>query len=326
MINFRQILPKYGISSLVVKLKDKAFQKFWTRNCVADMTNAAVFVNTKSRGYYYLIRRFIFNKFVKKRNLKVFYVQSIDEIVKYAKKYDPIIIASGDGFFAGVMASPMLNKKTIGFFPMGAGNAAFPFFYNSMFTTSLLGNFNFYVEEIDILEVELDNSKIEALFVSIGLDAEWVRLNPPRSRNGLRDFFVGTVKSIPEAESSFPLNCEVDGKQHFWKHTINLTLGKLPFYGLGVRSLPYGVHHSDGKVYGLLCKGIAKMQLNKLVRLGTIISNALGFSDPALVKLKGSSFKISSENNLPVQAAGEFIGYSKRISVKVKRKQKVLIA
>jgi len=325
----RHIIPKFSLLSLPSKIRNYFISTFWHRGKRPyDISKGIIFVNKRSRGYFSPFRRLIFKCFVRKRGLPARYITSMDEIVnsKEAKKAKCIFIASGDGFFDGVMSHPFFNKKTLGFFPMGAGNAVFPFLYKMKTLLSLCTEFDYYQTEIDVFKLICDGHEVETTWLSIGFDAEFIRLNPPRSKNGLVDYSKAALKSVTGAKSRFEFEVRVDRKHFHWKHGVNITLGKFPFYGFRIRSLPYTIKAADGNVYGMVCKSLIKNPFTKVLRVVTMASTMIGMYHPSLKKLIGKKIVIESPEPLPIQVAGDFFGHSKRISVEVKRKQKLLIA
>jgi len=325
----RQIIPKIDLPDLQSKIKEFINKNLWhIPRRPYDISNAVVFVNKRARGYYSPIRRYILRCFIKKRGIPAIHISSIAEITKSkeAKKAKCIFIASGDGFFDGVLSHSFFNNKTIGFFPMGAGNAVFPFLYKMKTFFSLCSNFKYYETKVDVLKLKYGNKEMETTWLSIGLDAEFIRLHPPRSKNGLVDYSKAVLSSMHSAKSRFEFKVKSGKKKFHWKNGVSITLGKFPFYGFGVRSLPYNININDGYVYGLVCKSLTKNPFSKALRVVAFAHTMAGVYHPSLKSLKAKQITIESSVPLPIQVAGDFLGYSKKISVEVKRKQKLLIA
>ena len=85
------------------------------------------------------------------------------------------------------------------------------------------------------------------------------------------------------------------------------------------------VHPRDGNVYALACVNTHSKIFNKPLRLWALLTTTLGFNRSPLLPLKGKTFEISSEKEFPIHAGGEYLGKTKRLRVKVIRKQKVLV-
>ena len=81
-----------------------------------------------------------------------------------------------------------------------------------------------------------------------------------------------------------------------------------------------------GLVYGMVCKSLTKNPFSKALRVIALAHTMTGVYHPSLKSLKARKITIESGVPLPIQVAGDFLGYSKKISVEVKRKQKLLIA
>ena len=109
------------------------------------------------------------------------------------------------------------------------------------------------------------------------------------------------------------------------ENCVNFTLGKIPYIGYGIRALPGNVEPDDGNVYGSACINSHSLFLNKPVRLWGLILGTLGLNRPPLFSFKAKKFEIKSEVPFPVQAGGEFLGYTHWVKIKVKRQQKVLV-
>ena len=67
------------------------------------------------------------------------------------------------------------------------------------------------------------------------------------------------------------------------------------------------------------------MFFNKMVRLWALALAAFGMEKNPLLSLKGRKFTVRSEVPFPIQAGGDFLGFTHWVKVRVKRKQKVLV-
>jgi len=94
----------------------------------------AILANKKAGGYKNGYRRRLLEKFAKKRNAPIFFfpMNRKDMLIgseEKVKDYDQVVIAGGDGSFDSALNHTPLNHKTLGFFPLGAGNALYAYFY-----------------------------------------------------------------------------------------------------------------------------------------------------------------------------------------------------
>ncbi|MBI4983475.1 hypothetical protein HZC32_02425, partial [Candidatus Woesearchaeota archaeon] len=166
--------------------------------------------------------------------------------------------------------------------------------------------------------------KRETFFLSVGVDAEVIQLSKERTLSGFFDYVKGSWKAVWRARADYDFNLTMDGKELRWENCVTVTLGKVPYYGYNFRSIVHS-HPDDGKVYG---EGVVNKHsplLNKWLRLWCLVLTSLGLEYPPLFPLCGKQIIIRSEVPFPIQAGGDFLGYSQYLKVRVKRKQKVLV-
>jgi diacylglycerol kinase family enzyme len=327
IISINGIKSKLSLSKPITQINTKLLKKLWQKDKkIIDVSGATIFVNTLSRGHFSMFRRHILKKFVEKNNLNIQYVTTIDQITSsdIAKKSKIIFIASGDGFFDGVLGNSFFNNKSLGFFPLGVGNAVFPFFYKKKIYCSLLKKIKFYQSEIDIIQIKLNDKNLETLGTSIGLDAEFMKHHPQRTKLGWVDYIKGGILTFALAKNNYKLTISVDNKKQKITKIVNITLGKLPYYGFKVRCLPYRVNPSNGLIYSVVCKSIFRTHINKILRAISFLSILFNLYNPVLKNIHGEKFIIKSNSVFPIQSGGEFLGYFKKAEITVKRKQKFL--
>jgi CDP-diacylglycerol---glycerol-3-phosphate 3-phosphatidyltransferase len=294
-----------------------------------EKENMIILANKKSRGFHDGYRRHLLRLFARRRKAKITYLpirgDMFKEVGKKIKGKDHIIIAGGDGSFESALNNKKLHKKVLGFFPLGAGNAFYSYFYKGKRFEYLRSRFPFHEVELDIMELEWDKGKCETLFVNIGSDAEVIRLSSKRTQHGFRDYLKGTLMAIVKVRASYNLNYSIDGKKFIHNNTVSVTLAKVPYLGFAIRSLIGRVHPDDGLVYGLACVNSHQTFLNKLVRIWGLVLGMFNIAKAPLMPMRGKNILIKSDIPFPIQAGGEFLGYTKWIKINVKRKQKVLM-
>ncbi len=288
-----------------------------------------ILANKRSRGYKDGYRRHLLHVFAKRRKAPIYFLSEkanlFDNLSEQIKKADQIIIAGGDGTFESALNNPLLQKKSLGFFPLGAGNAYYSYFYKGKRFEYLRSRFPFYEIKLDLLELSWLGRKKLTTFLTVGIDSEVMRLSSRRTQNGFFDYIYGCWKTIWNSRSGGSIRCIVDKKEYFWPNCINLALGKIPYYGFSLRSLLNKVHPGDRLVYGLAVINTHSAILNKSLRLWALILSALGINKSPLFPLAGKKIIVSSDKEFPLQAGGEFLGYTSKISVMVKRSQKMLV-
>ena len=292
-----------------------------------EKEHLAILANRRSRGYKSRYRRRLLRLFAERRNAPIFYLPNKKDMFQNnkVKAEKQVIIAGGDGSFEGALNYKPFWKKSLGFFPLGAGNSFYSYFYKGKRFEYLRSRFQFHEIDLDVLELEWDKGKSQTLFLSIGIDSEVTKQSDHRTRHGLRDYIAASWKAMVNSKANFNLNCTVDGKKYEWENCVNLTIGKVPYYGFGVRSLLGQVKPDDGQISGLVCVNTHSILLNKTLRLWSLVLAALNLPKAPLFPLKGREFIVESDVPFPLQAGGEFLGYSKFVKVTVKRKQKVLV-
>src|SRR3989344_296132 len=289
-----------------------------------------ILANKKSGGYKNVYRRRLLNVFSKKRNAPIIYLPENKNmyfgIDAKIRKYKEVVIAGGDGSFEGALNTPALQQKSLGFFPLGAGNSYYSYFYKGKRFEYLRSRFTFQEVLLDILELEWDKGKVETTFLGIGVDAEVARRIKDKKHHTFSDYFMSSTKiAFSDYKVHYDLECEADGKKYRWKNAINLIIGKVPYIGFGLRSVVGEVDDADGYILGTACVSSHSPFFNKALRLWAIVLTQMGLEKPPLVSLKGKVFTIRSKEPFPLQAGGEFLGYTSYARVRVKRQQKVLM-
>jgi CDP-diacylglycerol--glycerol-3-phosphate 3-phosphatidyltransferase len=294
-----------------------------------DEESMLLLANNRARGFKDKYRRRLLDIFSRRRNLNTIYLPNNKDMFNGLKinfeEVKQIIVAGGDGTFESALNNPLLHKKSLGFFPLGGGNAFYSYFYKGKRFEYLRSRFNFRETEIDVIELEYEHGKRETLFFGIGADAEVMRLGKGRTTGGLRDYIKGCLFAIIKGKAKYNFTVNIDGKEKIWKNAVNINCGKIQYYGYGIRSLLSKVKKDDNYVYGIGIINKHNSYLNKLIRIWALILTITNTNCPPLVPFRGKNIVIKSDEPFPIQAGGEFLGYSKWIKLKIKRKQKVLV-
>lgn len=289
-----------------------------------------ILANRQSRGFKDRYRRHLLRRFAKRRHAEIIYLPKdenlFQEIPDLVKKYKHIIIAGGDGTFEAALNNPFFQSKILGFFPLGAGNAYYSYFYKGKRFEYLRNRFPFREILLDIVEIESDHGKRQTTFFGLGIDATVMHLaRKERSQHGFLDYFIAGTKAALTAPASYDIQCDIDGQKYFWKNLINFNLGKIPYYGFGIRSLFGSITPHDQIIHGTACINSHSPFFNKAIRLWALIMGMFGFLKPPLFAIEGRDIRISSTKPFPLQAGGEYLGKTFHLNVKVKRQQKVLL-
>ncbi|MBT4935825.1 CDP-diacylglycerol--glycerol-3-phosphate 3-phosphatidyltransferase [Candidatus Woesearchaeota archaeon] len=293
-----------------------------------EKENMIILANRRSRGYHDRYRRRLLRRFAKRRQARILYLPNSKDmfagIDKVVKRYDHIIIAGGDGSFEGALNYKPFNGKSIGFFPLGAGNAFYSYFYRGKKFEYLRSRFKFKEEKLDVVEIEWEKGKQVTLFAGLGIDAEVARLGKTRTQNGFLDYISASWNALLKSKADYDLSVSIDGTKQFWENCVALAFGKVPYYGYAIRAMVGPIKPHDGNVYGLGVVNRHSAWLNKPLRAWGLVLASLGIVRPPLVYVRGKKIVLTSDVPFPIQAGGEFLGYTTFLKMKVVRKQNVL--
>lgn len=295
---------------------------------IVEQERMIVLANKKSGGYSNAYRRYLLRIFARRRNAPIYYLSEKNlfrGVEAKLRKKKNVIIAGGDGTFEAALNYKPLQEKNLGFFPLGAGNSFYSYFYKGKRFEYLRSRFPFREAPLDVLELEWEGGKRDTLFLSIGVDAEVAHAIKHKKRHSFADYFAAGAKVAFGEPIQYDLECSVDEKKYHWNNCINLIVGKVPYIGYGIRSLLGVSKEDDSTILGMACINTHSPVFNKALRLWGVFLTQLGLVKAPLISLKGKEFVVRSKEGFPLQAGGEFLGYAKWIKVRVKRKQKVLM-
>ena len=295
---------------------------------IVEQEKMVILANRRSGGYHDKYRRYLLDIFAKRRNAAVYFLSDENMFKDLEKKIGAaknIIIAGGDGTFEAALNYPPFHDRSLGFFPLGAGNSFYSYFYRGKRFEYLRSRFRFREVLLDVLELSWDHGKQETLFFGAGVDAEVVKLIKNKKRHSFSDYFAAGAKAAFDSRMQYDLECSIDGKKYRWKNCINIIVGKVPYIGFGIRSLLGKSGEDDGCFSAILCVNTHSPIFNKALRLWGMFLTQMGLVKAPLISLRGKALVMKSAKEFPLQAGGDFIGYTKQIQVKVKRKQKVLM-
>ncbi|NQV91807.1 hypothetical protein HQ489_05015, partial [Candidatus Woesearchaeota archaeon] len=287
-----------------------------------------ILANRKSRGFKDKYRTHLLKIFAKRRHAEIIFLPQkknmFEGIESKIKGIDHIIIAGGDGSFEAALNYKPFRKKSLGFFPLGAGNAFYSYFYRGKRFEYLRSRFPFHEVKFDVIEVQWDKGKQESMFFGIGTDAEVIRLTSDKN-HGFKSYFSAGVKAFLNSRANWDLFLEIDGKKFSWDNVINLNFGKIPYYGYSIRALLGNMAPSDHKILGMGCVNSHSSWLNKPLRVWALFLGMWGIPKPPLFPIKGEKFIITSDVPFPIQLGGDFLGFTQELRFKVKRQQKILV-
>lgn len=305
-----------GVRKSVVAGRDLKKQEF------------VILANKRSSGYRDSYRRRLLRTFAKRRHAKVHYLPKKQEMYQGSEKkigtLENVMIAGGDGSFERALNYEPFHKKRLGFFPFGAGNAYYSYFYKGKRFHYLHSQFAFRSMSFDVLEVSWEKGSFQTGLFVAGMDAEVIRLSE-KKKHGFIGYLKSSWQAFWKAKTDYEITCTIDGKKTTWSNCISVAIAKIPYYGYGIRGLPGEVPPSDGKVYGLAHVNTHFSFSNRFIRVWSLLLLQLGQTKPPVVPFSGKEITIESDVPLPIQAGGEFLGFSQKFTLKVVRQQEVLV-
>ncbi|MBT4434418.1 hypothetical protein HOD05_04315 [Candidatus Woesearchaeota archaeon] len=293
-----------------------------------EQEKIVILANKKSRGFKDKYRTRLLKIFAKRRDAEIIFLPQkknmFEGIEHKIKGIDHVVIAGGDGSFEAALNYKPFRKKSLGFFPLGAGNAFYSYFYRGKRFEYLRSRFPFQEVKFDVVELQWDKGSQESMFFGIGTDAEVMRLTSKKS-HGFKAYFSAGTKAFFNSRANWDLLLEIDGKKFSWDNVVNLNFGKIPYYGYNIRALLGKMEPDDHKILGMGCVNAHSSWLNKPLRVWGLLLGMHGIAKPPLFPLKGKEFHITSDVPFPLQVGGDFIGFSQELKFKVKRQQKILV-
>ncbi len=296
---------------------------------VLDKEKLLILANPKSGGFNDHYRKHLLKVFAKRRKARIIFLPKTKdifaEVEEKIRDYQQIIIAGGDGSFESALNHDIFKDKSLGFFPLGAGNSYYSYFYKGKRFEYLRSRFKFKEVLLDILELGFNQKKIQTTFLSLGIDAEVVKNIKSIQNHNLADYVTASLKVVLGPRLAYTIHCLVEDRIYRWENCFNLIISKIPFIGYGLRSTIGKVDSDDGVILGLANVNTHSSWFNKGLRIWAIIFTQLGLNKAPLIPFKGKVFTIESRTEFPLQAGGDFLGYTTKLNVAVKRKQKVLM-
>ena len=146
---------------------------------ILKLERLLILVNPKSGGFTNPYRRRLLRIFARRRKAEMIVLPNSKNIYSGLKhkinSYGQIIIAGGDGSFESALNNRCFKNKSLGFFPLGAGNSYYSYFYRGKRFEYLRSRFKFKELLLDVLELKFNGRKIQTTFLSLGIDAEVIK-------------------------------------------------------------------------------------------------------------------------------------------------------
>ncbi len=299
-----------------------------------NKSNMIILANRKSGLYHDRYRRHLLRIFARRRNAPLYTLSRGKDLFAplagRITRAQQIILAGGDGTFERALNNPLFRGKSLGFFPLGSGNALYAYFYRGKRFEYLRSRFSFREVPLDIIELQWKSSTNDShresrytTFFSTGIDAEVARLRRTRD-TGFWGYAAASLRAVFLGKGSWPVELIVDGKKQAFSGCTALTIGKVPYYGFALRSLVGDVNPHDGMLYGVAIVNTHARIWDKAARAVGLLLTSMNLVRPPLVHFKGKEIVIRSMRAFPLQAGGDFIADVREVRCHVARTQKVL--
>lgn len=212
-----------------------------------------------------------------------------------------LIVAGGDGTFSDVLNARINPQVTLAYLPLGSGNALrhglhLPFSWKKWI--ALIQR-----KQSHAVDVILYNNSYRCIFAGIGFESYIMQERKRLQQRGLEGFIaygLPIAKGLISGYPRFQATIEVDGKQYSIPQILTISIGKIPYYGYGIKANPYA-KWDDGFIH---LRAVTESNIAVAWRLPYAYISALA----PQTYFKGNRITITTEHNQPVQCDGEYIG------------------
>jgi len=195
-----------------------------------------------------------------------------------ARRCQVLVVAGGDGTFSDIINSIDTSKTTIGFLPLGTGNA--------------MGHALKYKGDLADIAVRLRDGKIHqfdliscddkrrAFIASVGIEGTIIRLwqkSRARGSAGFKAYFLATLSSYFREYKRANGMIDVDAQRLEAKNLLSLMIVKQPYFGFGMKVVPRA-RFDDGQLHiRLINSGLFKTSFGILTAftLGNLVGQYL---------------------------------------------------
>ncbi len=221
-----------------------------------------------------------------------------------------LIVAGGDGTFSDILNIVDLENTTLGYLPLGSGNALrYALGYKGTLSHIASQIKRGAVRKFDLL---ICDGKKLGFTSSIGIDGHILRIRDAYLKRGIRGFrayFYATLKSLFGGYKHMAITCSIDKATLHLEKVLSLIIAKQPFYGFSMKLVPQA-KLNDGKLH------IISIQYNLLVLPLAVVSsftigNCIG------KYFTGQSVEISISRPAHLQIDGNFAWESTSFTFKI---------
>ncbi len=211
---------------------------------------------------------------------------------------DVLVVAGGDGTVSGIVNALYPERLSLGYLPMGTGNAISRALGYRGGLTDIAWQIRAGRRRAYDL-IACDGKKL-AFMASVGLDGATVKLWSRYRQRGdspLKAYFLASLKAYLNVYRPGRVRLMVDEAEFTIERLLSLVVVKQPYFGLGMKVVP-DARWDDGRLH-TLCLSSGWPRLAAALATAFTIGNRVG------IHRTGIQAKVHSEKPLNLQIDGE---------------------
>jgi diacylglycerol kinase family enzyme len=214
-----------------------------------------------------------------------------------ARRCQVLVVAGGDGTLSDIINSIDISQTTIGFLPLGTGNAmGHALKYKGNLADIAVRVRDGQIYQFDLLSCD---GKRRAFIASVGIEGSIIRLwqhSRARGSAGFKTYFLATVRAYFRQYKRANAIIEVDTKRFEGKNLLSLIIVKQPYFGFGMKVVPRA-RFDDGQLHiRLINSGLIKTSFGILTAF--TVGNLVG------QYLTGTELTVKLDRPLVLQCDG----------------------
>lgn len=240
--------------------------------------------------------------------------EAIDDLIKELNP-SRILVAGGDGTISLVAECILGTDICLGIIPAGSANG-------------IAVNFNLPQTLPEQIEIALSDCsmKLDVLYINdqiclhiadLGINAELIKNYEESGIRGKFGYFLQSIPTIFNSESPFHFKVETE-HETFEETGVLLAIANANKYGTGATINPNG-KMNDGKFEILIFKSLDFIEIFKTM------NDQLEVSPDFVRIVSTTNARISSQNKVPFQIDGEFLGEVDHVTATIE-KETLLVA
>ncbi|MBR9705668.1 hypothetical protein GOV14_01410 [Candidatus Pacearchaeota archaeon] len=163
-----------------------------------------------------------------------------------SKRVDTLVVVGGDGTFSDVLNAIDTNDVSMGYIPMGTGNALQ--YILGIKPGPLDAAIQVKLGTSHDLDTILCNDEKKAFMSSIGFDGEILEKRQAfmdKHGNGGVPAYMSSIAKVMKKYKPFKAHATIDGLEKDYKRLFSWMITKIPYYGMGVKVAPSATFDSE---------------------------------------------------------------------------------